>query len=302
MTGKPSLTKVVLLAVGVLGLPVVASAQMAVEYYHLDAIGNVLVLTDNAGAVVEQHDYDVFGQEVNAQAGSQPKRFTGKERDQETGWDHFGARYYGSKIARFTTTDPVYTWHENYVDPQRWNRYAYARNNPLRYVDPDGREIRLQQNASSRLQRGYQTARAYLGGGGADRILKELDARPEVVTIVETTGTLMQDVRFDPDAKTIDWNPEAALRTTDGGTQSPASTLNHEMDHALRSLQDPQQFERDRTATDPQFRNREERRVVQGSEATLARIKGEDARRDSKGSLEKVSGADQRPSTRTMPE
>ena len=52
---------------------------------------------------------------------------------------YFGARYYGSKIGRFTTTDPVYTWQENLVDPQRWNRYAYARNNPLRYTDPDGR-------------------------------------------------------------------------------------------------------------------------------------------------------------------
>ncbi len=54
---------------------------------------------------------------------------------------YFGARYYGSKIGRFTTTDPVYTWRENLVDPQRWNRYAYARNNPLRYVDPDGKAI-----------------------------------------------------------------------------------------------------------------------------------------------------------------
>ena len=56
---------------------------------------------------------------------------------------YFGARYYGSKIGRFTTVDPVYTWQENLVDPQRWNRYAYARNNPLRYVDPDGRAVML---------------------------------------------------------------------------------------------------------------------------------------------------------------
>jgi RHS repeat-associated protein len=61
---------------------------------------------------------------------------------------YFGARYYGSRIGRFTTTDPVYTWSENLVDPQRWNRYAYARNNPLRYVDPDGREIALASNLS----------------------------------------------------------------------------------------------------------------------------------------------------------
>ncbi len=124
--------------------PSVAWAQpaMAVEFYHLDGQGNVLALTDWSGQVVESHDYDVFGQEVNPQAGTQapqPKRFAGKERDTETGWDYFGARYYGSKIGRFTTVDPVYTWQENLVDPQRWNRYAYARNNPLRYVDPDGK-------------------------------------------------------------------------------------------------------------------------------------------------------------------
>jgi RHS repeat-associated protein len=71
----------------------------------------------------------------------QPKRFTGKERDTETGLDYFGARYYGANVGRFTAIDPVYTWQENLVDPQRWNRYAYARNNPLKYVDPDGRAI-----------------------------------------------------------------------------------------------------------------------------------------------------------------
>ena len=121
-----------------------AQPAMAVEFYHLDGQGNVLAVTDWSGQVVESHDYDVFGQEVNPQAGTQapqPKRFAGKERDTETGWDYFGARYYGSKIGRFTTTDPAYTWQENLVDPQRWNRYAYARNNPLRYVDPDGRAV-----------------------------------------------------------------------------------------------------------------------------------------------------------------
>jgi RHS repeat-associated protein len=54
---------------------------------------------------------------------------------------YFGARYYQAKLARFTTVDPVYTWRDNLVDPQRWNRYAYGRNNPLKYVDPDGKAI-----------------------------------------------------------------------------------------------------------------------------------------------------------------
>ena len=128
------------LALAFLSMAPGARAQMPVEYYHLDAVGTVLAVTNEAGALVEEHDYDVFGQEVGAQAGTQPKRFAGKERDGETGWDYFGARYYGSKVGRFTATDPVMDLKASLVIPQKWNRYAYALNNPLKFVDPDGRE------------------------------------------------------------------------------------------------------------------------------------------------------------------
>lgn len=133
---------------GVLALAApVARAADVVEYYHLDAIGNVRVVTDQAKNVIERHDYFPFGEECttgscasNPGVGAgQPRKFTGKERDSETGLDYFGARYYSSKIGRFTTVDPLYTWNENLLDPQRWNRYSYVRNSPLRYVDPDGR-------------------------------------------------------------------------------------------------------------------------------------------------------------------
>jgi RHS repeat-associated protein len=52
---------------------------------------------------------------------------------------YFGARYYRADLGRFTTIDPLMTLDKNVADPQRWNRYAYARNNPLKYIDPDGR-------------------------------------------------------------------------------------------------------------------------------------------------------------------
>ena len=138
----------------VLGLalaPVVPAlhAGDVVEYYHLDGLGNVRAVTNQAGQVIERHDYLPFGEECttgpcasNPGVGvGQPRKFTGKERDAETGLDYFGARYYGSKIGRFTTVDPYLDTTMALVDPQRWNRYAYGRNNPLRYVDPDGRDI-----------------------------------------------------------------------------------------------------------------------------------------------------------------
>jgi len=126
-----------------------AWASDVVEYVVTDALGNIRVIEDEQGNVIERHDYLAFGEEcttgpcaANPGVGAgQPRKFTGKERDQETGLDYFGARYYSPPIARFTTVDPVYTWRENLTDPQRWNRYAYARNNPLKYVDPDGKVI-----------------------------------------------------------------------------------------------------------------------------------------------------------------
>jgi len=120
--------------------PSLANAQR-VEYYHVDALGSVRAVTDEQGDLLERHDYLPFGEEWNPQPSGQPRKFTGKERDQETGWDYFGARYYESSLARFTSIDPVITFDENRVDPQRWNRYSYVRNNPLRYVDPDGKIV-----------------------------------------------------------------------------------------------------------------------------------------------------------------
>jgi len=173
-----SATRLLALAASLLR-PLAAQAQI-VEHYHLDGVGNVMAVTDSTGALVEQHDYLPFGEEwcgtgvCGAVTTGQPKRFTGKERDVETGLDYFGARYYGSRIGRFTTVDPAYTIKENLVDPQRWNKYSYGRNNPLRFVDPDGREgAEINQNrdilafASGRMSLAEYNARIEARAAGA---------------------------------------------------------------------------------------------------------------------------------------
>jgi RHS repeat-associated protein len=135
-----------ILIVAALGLSTVTPALALgqdVEYYHLDPRGSVKAVTNHTGALVRRHHYLPFGEEPAAQAATDSRRFVGKERDAETGLDYFGGRYYASHTGRFTSVDPVLDQQASILNPQRWNRYAYGLNNPFRYVDPDGRELKL---------------------------------------------------------------------------------------------------------------------------------------------------------------
>lgn len=78
---------------------------------------------------------------------------TSKERDAETGLDFFLARYYSAAQGRFTSTDPVLINEKRLFDPQQWNLYSYVRNNPLKLVDPDGREVQVLDEEALRLIR-----------------------------------------------------------------------------------------------------------------------------------------------------
>ncbi len=130
----------VLLTALLLPTPAHAQTTQVVEYYHTDALGSVRAVTNQQGQVIRRHDILPFGEELQPTVPPPDKPlFTGKERDAETGLDYFGARYQRAGVGRFTTVDPAMTLDKNLADPQRWNRYAYARTNPLRWVDPDGR-------------------------------------------------------------------------------------------------------------------------------------------------------------------
>jgi RHS repeat-associated protein len=138
-----------------------AGGELAAEYGSADSNGTVSVTTDalgstrlttnGSGALVENHDYLPFGQDlwagtagrdstfppVPAVATELKPGFTSKERDAETGLDYFGARYMSSAQGRFTSPDPSRL--SAFIDnPQTWNMYSYAYNNPLRFVDKNG--------------------------------------------------------------------------------------------------------------------------------------------------------------------
>ncbi|MEM7482129.1 MAG: RHS repeat-associated core domain-containing protein [Acidobacteriota bacterium] len=123
----------------------VAAEQAGGEtrHFHLDHLGTTRLITDEAGARVTLNTYYPFGgyTEIPA-AGAEELQFTGHERDAngpvEGDLDYMHARYYSPLFGRFLSVDPVAG---SPLAPQSWNRFAYARNNPVRLVDPDGREV-----------------------------------------------------------------------------------------------------------------------------------------------------------------
>lgn len=118
-------------------------------FSHNDWLGTERARTDMQATINQTCTSLPFGDGLNCTPGGvnpnppSPLFFTGKERDSESGLDYFGARYFGSSAGRFMSSDPVFFQAEMLTDPQRFNQYAYVRNNPLALVDPKGEAIEL---------------------------------------------------------------------------------------------------------------------------------------------------------------
>ncbi|MCW5284257.1 hypothetical protein D5043_08225 [Verminephrobacter eiseniae] len=113
-------------------------AQTTITYFHNDIAGTPMMATNASGAVIWKESYLPYGQRQqlpNASAGNK-LWFTGKPYDANTGLSYMGARYYMPLTGRFTGMDPKDLVPEQ---PHSFNRYAYANNNPNKYVDPDGK-------------------------------------------------------------------------------------------------------------------------------------------------------------------
>ena len=99
---------------------------------RVNALGSNIVSTDDNQNVLVRYEYDVFGA-IRSETGTSDntRKFTGKEFDADSNLYYYGARYYDPYIGRFTQRDPI-------GDGVNW--YAYTRNNPLKFVDPNGAE------------------------------------------------------------------------------------------------------------------------------------------------------------------
>jgi RHS repeat-associated protein len=164
------------------------------SYLTGDHLGSTRVVMRSDGTTT-RHDFLPFGEELQAGIGGRTtgqgyvadnvrQKFTQKERDNESGLDYFLARYYSSAQGRFTSVDPITMKKARLIDPQRFNLYCYTRNNPLKYIDPDGADILLAQGLKPK-QREFlvkNLARLYMTEKGRE-ILERADRSPYNIEI-----------------------------------------------------------------------------------------------------------------------
>jgi RHS repeat-associated protein len=131
------------LALHLLPLVICAIASLAAQastivYFHNDLVGSPVVATDASGQVKWRESYRPYGERLtkDPDSASNDVWFTSRRQDVETGLTYMGARYYDPALGRFVSTDPR-AFDERAI--QSFNRYAYANNNPYRYIDPDGK-------------------------------------------------------------------------------------------------------------------------------------------------------------------
>ena len=113
-------------------------SNAATHFYMADHLGSAQMEFSGGGWPVAMSQFMPYGGEINPQATANHFKFTGKERDTESGLDYFGARYYASSMGRFMSPDPIGITMQSLLDPQQWNGYQYSKNNPLRFTDPTG--------------------------------------------------------------------------------------------------------------------------------------------------------------------
>ncbi len=147
-------------------------------WYHPDHLGSASWVTDADGSAVQHLEYlpwgeDLVDQRLNSFDGVR-YTFSAKEKDTETGYSYFGARYYSSDLSIWLSVDPMSDKYPS-LSP-----YVYCADNPIKLVDPNGEEIGNYYNIDG----------DYLGTDGID------DCKTYLVWN-------LQDISFDENGKIV---------------------------------------------------------------------------------------------------
>lgn len=290
----------------------------AVSFYVYDHLGNTRMsyTTSNFDIDTFDHvlyyiaenkinfvaDYFPYGKMLRHFNGTEERYLTTQhERDQETGLDYRGARYYDADVARFLSLDAHATNYPSLSD------YSYVAGNPVVFIDPDGKDIIIFSSDGTKLASYSSSGVTYFNDGISSNFVKQFEIARDYLN---PHSTLLADVEksdavlevrqssnveglgsFTPNGEAhyytnssktateripnavigvIKWDTEFALIDNQGNIHSPALILDHEMSHAVHYLLDPLGMAKDKKNTKGMGKmdNKEEQNAVNHSNQT----------------------------------
>jgi len=122
--------------------PMTGLNEGTVYFYVRDHLGNSRLVLDVDGNIQSRFNYEPYGVELTplgANTTNEKYKFTGQERDYDTGMDYMHFRYYASSMGRFLKPDNLIG---NIANPQSWNLYSYVNGNPVNFNDPTGHDCK----------------------------------------------------------------------------------------------------------------------------------------------------------------
>jgi RHS repeat-associated protein len=204
--------------------------------YHSDHLGSSAFLTDASGDPTQHLQYMPFGETFVEQRSVTsyytPYTFSAKERDLETGYSYFGARYYDADISVWLSVDPMADKYPS------MSAYMYCAGNPVMLVDPDGREPMSQTRGFGWLKKMFNKVKSLFlapknyndhidnwmqythADGSPSGIISKPTFQPYVVTDSQNPYTDITNVSLEESpaniTKVIDFVSTVAEKTADG--------------------------------------------------------------------------------------
>ncbi|NND34481.1 MAG: hypothetical protein HKN76_17985, partial [Saprospiraceae bacterium] len=270
-------------------------------FYHSDHLGSTAYVTDLTGTIRQFTSYQPFGKTFVQQKNtpeSQPYLFNSKELDENTGLVYFGARYLDSESSVWQNVDPLAEKYPS-ISP-----YAFVGQNPVNYIDPDGKKIAIHyryRNQNKVFKFGSrqvpnnkfvkETLKSFVYLGQSKTALKLIDQAhhlPQTIHIRQIRELGKEN--FLPYKRQIEYNPQSGLSLDNGGEMTPALGLLHELDHAVEYIRNEKQYFHNRKKELPGYDNAEEKRVIRGVEYQAAIELGEGTRSDHLGRTIETEG------------
>jgi RHS repeat-associated protein len=178
------------------------------RHFHVDHLGTPRLITNESGMKLAVHDYYPFGTEQTSFLQEQVdhdhdrpelRKFTSHERDFTGGiqsdhqnyLDYMHARYYQPVKGRFLSVDPKLDVSKTTREPQRWNRYVYALNNPVKLIDADGRDVHVAPGMEQAVDQGLRYSATFA------QMYQRLDRDPRVYWLIRPMAFAKPGTRAD---------------------------------------------------------------------------------------------------------